>query len=261
MKSFNRFLAVSVAILALCMFLSSSTVLAQQTAATKPAPAKAPATKEISDQELSSTMPALGELHKVIRPLWHEAYPAKDYAKIKSLLPQADTLVAAVDKAALPGILRDKQAAWDVAKGNLKNSLAQLHVAAKADNQEEMLKQTEAFHAAFEGCVRTIRPAVPELDAFHQELYKLYHYYTPAYDLEKIRTSAAAMTEKVAALKTAKLPERLADREEKFRADVAKLEAAVNELNATVKTDVKEKVKAAVEKVHAAYQETEKTFD
>jgi hypothetical protein len=252
---------VSVAILALCVFLSSSTVLAQQTPAAKPAPAKAPATKEISEQELSWAMPALGDLHKVIRPLWHDAYPAKDYAKIKSLLPQADTLVTAVDKAALPGILKDKQAVWDAAKGNLKNALAQLHAAAKADNQEEMLKQTEAFHAAFERCVRTIRPAVPELDVFHQELYKLYHYYTPQYDLEKIRTSAAAMTDKVAALKTAKLPDRLADREEKFRADVVKLEAAVTELNATVKKDAKKEITAAVEKVHTAYQETEKTFD
>jgi hypothetical protein len=206
-------------------------------------------------------VPALGALHKVVYPLWHEAYPAKDYAMIKTLLPQMDTLVAELDKAPLPGILREKKEAWEAGKANLKSTLAGLHTAAKADNQEEMLKMTEAFHAGYERLVRTVRPIVPELEAFHQELYKLYHYYTPAYDLEKIRGAATAMTEKLEALKAAQLPKRLADRQEKFQADVLKLEAAVSDLNATVKIDAKEKVKAAVEKVHTAYQETEKLFD
>jgi hypothetical protein len=42
---------------------------------------------------------------------------------------------------------------------------------------------------------------------------------------------------------------------------VKELETDVNELNATVKTDAKEKIKAAVDKVHTAYQKTEKIFD
>jgi hypothetical protein len=258
MKRFGNVLVIGLMILVLSMVLSASLVLAQEPAVKK---APAPAKTDINEQELTASVPALGNMHKVIRPLWHEAYPAKDYAKIKALLPQADTLIAELDKAVLPGILRDKQEAWDSGKANMKSILEKLHAAAKAENQEEMLKLTEAFHAGFERLARTVRPVVPELEAFHQELYKLYHYYTPAYDLEKIRGAATAMTEKVAALKAAQLPKRLADRQEKFQADVLKLEAAVKELNATVKTDVKEQVKAAVEKVHTAYQETEKLFD
>ena len=39
----------------------------------------------------------------------------------------------------------------------------------------------------YEGLVRIIRPPLPELEAVHQHLYGLYHYYGPGYDLEKIR--------------------------------------------------------------------------
>jgi hypothetical protein len=255
-KRFGDSLVLGLMILALGMALSAHAVLAQEATAQK-APAKA----DINEQELTAKVPALGNLHKVIRPLWHDAYPAKDYAKIKELLLQADTLVAELDKAVLPGILRDKQEMWDAGKADMKAILGKLHAAAKADNQEEMLKLTEAFHAGFERLVRTVRPAVPELEAFHQELYKLYHYYTPAYDLEKIRGAAAAMTERLDTLKAAKLPKRVADRQEKFQAEVAKLEAAVRELNATVKADAREEIKAAVEKVHTAYQETEKLLE
>jgi len=257
-KRFEEFLAIALVVLALDMAFGAHAVLAQEATAKK---APVPAATDVNQAELSASVPALGALHKVVYPLWHEAYPAKDCAKIKTLLPQMDTLVAELDKAPLPGILRDKQATWESGKANLKSTLEGLHTAAKADNQEEMLKMTEAFHAGYERLVRTVRPVVPELEAFHQELYKLYHYYTPAYDLEKIRGAATAMMEKLGALKAAQLPKRLADRQEKFQADVLKLEAAVSDLNATAKTDAKEKIKAAVEKVHTAYQDTEKLFD
>jgi hypothetical protein len=254
MKRFGTLFAIVLVILA----FGALSALAQETTAKK---APAPAAKEINEQELSASVPALANLHKVLHPLWHEAYPAKDYVKIKSLLPQMDTLVAALDKAPLPGILRDKKETWESGKANLKETLEKLHAAAKADDQEGMLKMVEAFHAGYERLVRSIRPVVPELEAFHQELYKLYHYYMPDYDLAKIREAAAAMADKMGTLKAAKLPERLADRQEEFQADVKELETDVNELNATVKTDAKEKIKAAVDKVHTAYQKTEKMFD
>jgi len=256
MKGFGRFLAIGLVALALCVILAGQMVWAQQPATTKNAPAPA-----ITDEEITAAVPALNDLHKVVHPLWHDAYAKKDYALIKELLPRADTLVAALDAAKLPGILREKQEAWDAGKANLKSVLGQLHDAAKTDNQEQMLKQTAAFHAAFEHLARTIHPVVPQLAAFHQELYKLYHYYTPQYDLAKIREAAAAMEAKVPALKEAQLPKPLADRQEKYNAAVLKLESAVKEFSATAKTDAKEKILAAEEKVHAAYQEIEKIFD
>ena len=79
--------------------------------------------KEASDEELTAFVPELRDLHEVVYPLWHSAFPDKDYSLIKELLPQALSLTGKLDEAELPGILRDKQEAWDKGKENLKSAL------------------------------------------------------------------------------------------------------------------------------------------
>ncbi|MFC2156272.1 hypothetical protein ACFLT9_00405 [Acidobacteriota bacterium] len=217
--------------------------------------------QEITQDELKAAVPSLSDLHEVIYPLWHTAYPEKNYEMIKELMPQVDELTAKMDEASLPGILRDKQAAWDEGKTSLKDSLKALHEAADTGDEEGMLKQTEAFHSAYERLVRTIRPLVAELDAFHQELYKVFHYHAPEYNLEKLREGAAAMAEKVVPLKGVELPSRLADRQEGFNSAVLNLEAAVNELVELVQGEDKEAILKAVDKVHTAYQGAEQIFN
>ncbi len=216
---------------------------------------------EISKEETTPKVPELDDLHEVIYELWHDAYPDKNYAMIKELLPQADELTAKLDAAALPGILRDKQAQWDEGKVKLKETLAALHKAADADDEEAMLKQTEAYHAAFEGLVRTIRPVVPALAEFHEELYKLYHYYAPEYDLANIRVQAKAMQDKIPALKESKLSKKLESRQKDFDAAVLALSAECDAFMKTCAKDDKDAVLAAVEKVHSAYVKTEKIFE
>lgn len=246
------------------MFVAAAVLLALscQKAAEDTAPGAEPeAAAEITQEELTAAVPELSDLHEVVYPLWHTAYPEKDYALIKELLPQAEELAAKVEAAALPGILRDKQADWDLLKENLKTTLGSLREAVEADNQEDMLAQTEAFHAAYEKMVRTIRPVVKELDAFHQELYKLYHYHTPDFDIEKIRAATADMLEKITALKEVELPTRLADRQADFDTAVQDLDAACAELAEAVTGEDRETIEAAVEKVHTAYQNAEHIFD
>ena len=216
---------------------------------------------EISQEETTASVPALSDLHEVVYPLWHSAFPEKDYALIKELLPQMDSLTEKLDQAELPGILRDKKEQWDEGKVTLKTTLDNLQKAVEADNNEDMLSQVEAFHSAYERLVRTIRPVVPELEAFHQDLYKLYHYHLPNYELELIRDDVADMMEKVIPLKAASLSTRLASRQEDFLAAVDNLEAELNKLAEAVKTSKKQEITDAVERVHTAYQNTEKIFN
>lgn len=256
MKNYRGLAWVVCAILGLSLLFAFHAIAAAQTESETKEHAA-----ECSDEELSASVPALKDLHEVVYPLWHTAYPNKDCAMIKELLPEADALTAKVDEAELPGILRDHAEAWEAGLVELKASLADLHAAADADNEEAMLKQTERFHAAYEKMVRIIRPITPELDAFHQELYKLYHYYMPAYDLPKMREAAALMMEKVPPLKESKLPKRAADRKEAYDAAVTELEAAVAEMAKTLETDDKEANLKACEKTHTAYVKIEGVFD
>jgi len=45
-------------------------------------------------------------------PLWHEAWPDKNLGLMRELMPKINEHVAALRKAELPGILRDKKAKW-----------------------------------------------------------------------------------------------------------------------------------------------------
>jgi uncharacterized protein YukE len=216
---------------------------------------------EISAAELQADVPALHDLHGVVYPLWHDAYPEKDYALIKELLPETDDLTEKLDAAELPGILRDKKPEWEKGKGNLKSSLRDLHRAVEEDDQEAMLDQVEAFHSAFERLVRIVRPIVPELEAFHQELYQLYHYHMPKYDLGSIRSAVASMNEKLAPLKDVQLPQRLAGKQEQFALAVQELEIRLDKLSEALEHDDENVIKEAVEKVHTAYQKAESIFD
>ena len=245
----------------IALFMTGSLLFASAFTGENSPQEKQEAQPEITQEELKAAVPELGELHEVIYPLWHTAYPEKDYALIKELLPQAESLTAKLDAAKLPGILRDKQESWDQGKEFLKSALNNLKKAAESDDKEEMLKQLEAFHMGFERLVRTIRPMVPELEAFHQELYKLYHYHAPNYNLEEIRADVKAMQDKLPPLKQVQLPSRLSKRQSDFNNAVQELEKAVNGLAEAVKKKKKEMILESVEKVHTAYQKTERVFD
>jgi hypothetical protein len=62
--------------------------------------------------ETSGRVPELDAFHKPIYELWHNAWPAKDIAKLKSLLADVESAYAKLAAAKLPGILRDKSGKW-----------------------------------------------------------------------------------------------------------------------------------------------------
>ncbi len=103
--------------------------------------------------------------------------------------------------------------------------------------------------------------SVKELDLFHQEMYKLYHYHMPNYELGNIRSTVSAMLEKIPPLKAVQLPARLQDRQEKFETSAAELEKEVNNLAEIVKNDNRKTIEAAVEELHTAYQGVAAIFD
>ena len=108
--------------------------------------------------------------------------------------------------------------------------------------------------------MRAIRPALKELDEFHAVLYMLYHHYLPKNDLANIRKSAAELTQKMAALNQAKLPERLIDKDHDFQVARGMLAQSVAALEAGIQSSDEKTIKDAVEAVHSRYQALEKIF-
>jgi hypothetical protein len=127
---------------------------------------------------------------------------------------------------------------------------------ATQDQKEALLKAAEDLHSKFEQLVRLIRPVMKEIDRFHQELYMIYHYYMPDYDLEKIKSSADELVVRAEAIEKAQLPARLKAKQETFDQYLTALNKASKELQQTVKNEAeKEQILRAIESVHDAYQD------
>jgi len=213
------------------------------------------------DPETEARVPALSAFHEVVYPLWHEAWPKKDVDALVALTPKVDAGVAAIAKAELPGILRDKKAAWDAAAGRLTAIASDYDAAAAKKDGPALLAAAEALHAQFERMVRIVRPALKELDAFHGTLYVLYHRQLDPFGLDAVATSVRTLKEKLAPLAAAALPERLKAKEATFVAARGELSRAVDLAVASLDSKDEKAIRAAVEAVHTRYQELERVFD
>ena len=216
---------------------------------------------EPTEHETSWKVPELSEFHEVIYRIWHEAWPNKDVATLSALLPEVEAGAAKVEKAVLPGILRDKKPQWDANVGKLGKIVADYREAVSKKDSQKILDAAETLHAQFEALVRTIRPVMKEVDDFHQVLYKLYHYYYPAYDLPKIQSSAIELKARMEELGKVEVPPRLQGKEQEFQARRSDLGKAVDDLAAVSGAGKDEKaIKAAIEAMHDKYQAFERVF-
>jgi hypothetical protein len=205
--------------------------------------------------------PALDSFHAVIYKIWHEAWPEKNVALLRQLLPEVEKGISDVVSAQLPGILREKKAAWEEGVRKLQAVGSEYKGAAGARDDTALLASAERLHSQFEALMRITRPALKELDEFHAVLYMLFHYYLPDYDIEKIRASAAELKRKMAALNQSSLPERLRQKEAEFEAARAKLSRSVDALESAVRNDNRKTVENAISVMHADYQALNRIFE
>jgi hypothetical protein len=205
-------------------------------------------------------VPALDAFHEVIAQIWHEAFPNKDAATLRKLAPEVEKGIAKVAAAPLPGILREKKAAWEEGVKKLQSAGTEYKAAAAAKDDAKLLSAAETLHSRFEGLMRAIRPALKELDDFHATLYMLYHRYLPKYEINKIKSSAAELKRKMAALNAAQLPERLKQKDAEFQTARMQLSKSIDSLAVEIKTNQKKAIQAAIESVHSKYQALDKVF-
>lgn len=212
-------------------------------------------------QETESAVPELAAFHEVVYPIWHTAYPEKDIAMLKSLVPQVNELAEKVFSAKLPGILRDKQAKYDAGLAEFRKSVEAYNAAAKGADDKAMLDAAEVLHAKYEALVRTIRPVLKEMDEFHKILYVVFHKDLPGKDWDAIRAAAPSLMAKAEAVTKAQLPARLQPKSGMFNAAAAGLAEAAAALAGLGRQADAVAIEYAVQKLHTRYQELEKIFE
>ncbi|MGZ5423994.1 MAG: hypothetical protein ACXW2V_05290 [Candidatus Aminicenantales bacterium] len=212
-------------------------------------------------QETESAVPELSAFHEVIYPIWHTAYPDKDIAMLKSLVPQVNELAGKVYAAKLPGILRDKQVKYDAGLAEFRASVEAYNAAAKGSVDKAMLDAAEVLHAKYEMLVRILRPVLKEMDDFHKVLYVVYHTDLPAKNWAAVLAAAPDLKAKAEAVTAAKLSTRLEPKAEAFAKASGELVKAATVLAGLGPKADGAAVEQAVQNLHRRYQDLEKIFD
>ncbi len=211
--------------------------------------------------EISGSVPELEEFHNVIYEIWHNAYPNKDIASLKSYVNDVNSYAQKIYEAKLPGILRDKEPKWNEGLEVFKKSVNEYNAAAAGTNDEQMLNAAEVLHAKFEMMVRIIRPVLKEVDDFHKVLYVIYHKYLPDKDYNAIKSVSDDLKAKAKAIVNAKPNKKIESKLEQFKAAADDLLKATTELNEICKGDDNTAIENAVENMHTKYQKLEAVFD
>jgi len=214
------------------------------------------------DREVTSEVKELTEFHDVIYQIWHTGWPQKDIKFLVSLTSDVEKGYDKIRKVELSGILRDKKSKWDEGLKKFRIIVEMYKVAAAKKDSVWILNAAEKLHSQYEALVRIVKPVLKEVEAFHQELYMLYHYNMPKYDYMKVQKSAVVLKAKMKDLMKAELSERMNAKKDSFEKCKMELNTAVDKLNEIMlKSDDKNAINASVDAVHSKYQELEKVFD
>lgn len=215
---------------------------------------------QIPKDEIVNTVPELDQMHEIIFPIWHEAYPDKDYKKLRSYLDEVLRVSDIIIKAKLPGILREKQAKWDIGIQQFKGSVEAYKNACNGTDDADLLLKAEKLHSDYEMLVRIVKPLMKEVGSFHESLYIVYHDYLPNNKIDMVLKISDELISKAELILKGKMPKKIEAKKELF---IEKVNILINECKNVKAVAEKKDSKAigeAIEKMHTAYSNIEELF-
>lgn len=216
---------------------------------------------ETDSSEIKWRVQELSDFHDVIYVIWHEAYPSKDIATLKSFVPQIKFHIEAINNVSLPGIVQDKANKWKEGLSVLNSSAEQYYKAAEGNDDQAILDAAEELHAKYEMMVRTIAPVMKEVDIYHQLLYIIYHKYLPNKDFASLSGVIDDLVTRAENIKTGKMSKRVESKKDEFLSVTDELIESTKALKEVLATDEATKIEAAVEVMHTKYMKLEQLFD
>lgn len=218
-------------------------------------------TKAADSTEIKAEVPALNDFHDVIYPIWHVAYPSKDYASLRGYVEDISAGSQKIYDAKLPGILQDKQEMWDKGVDEFKIAVEEYKKIAAGTDDEMLLKAAENLHSKFESLIKIVHPVLPELDQFHRVLYLIYHKYLPQENYRQMYLDSDSLVYRAEVLTKVVLKSKKPELQKKFHNYSMQLMHATEKLREQLKGNNYEMVKYGVEDVHTLYQKIESLFN
>ena len=212
--------------------------------------------------EINSSIPELSDFHEIIYPIWHTAYPEKNYSMLKEMVQDVNVGAEKIYSAKLPGILRDKEPEWKEGVLKFQSSAEGYDKAMQGADETEMLNAVEELHSDYEMLIRIIRPVTKEVDGFHKVLYMIYHHYWPNKNMEELGKAVEDLEMRAEELNNCVLPKWATDISEVFREQSQILFDSATNLKVVMEAMSSDaEIEKAIEKVHNNYVALEKLFD
>lgn len=217
-------------------------------------------TSEKSASTVSDTtdlfMKAMDDFHETMAPLWHEAYPKKDFKSIREQAPQFQKKLYVLLRSPLPTNLEKEKLDSLIAKRQwLSFYVSQLGLAA-ADTVDSVLASAlEQLHWAYEEMEKVFAVEIKELDRFHQTLYFLWHEALPKKDYKSIKKTVIVLKAEMDSLMKVPLSYGCREKKEEFEKRKSALKEAVYQLALVCEKGTNQKIEEAMNLMHERFME------
>ena len=199
---------------------------------------------------------AMDDFHSILAPLWHEAYPQKDFKTIREKAPLFSNKLFVLLRAPLPTNLeREKLDSLMSKRQNLSFYVSHFGQVA-ADAEDSILALAlEQMHEAYEELDKVFAIEIKELDSFHETLYFLWHDALPNKNYDAIKQTVPVLKTDVDTLMKVPLPYGCQKKKEEYDKKKTALKDAVYQLNTICQMGTNQKIDEALTLVHEKFME------
>lgn len=169
----------------------------------------------------------LQELHTVMAPAWHSAYPIKDYAALRDAISQFDAMLPKLKEITPAFKTVERKEKFNAARAQF----TELVTEGKSADDTQLYASMPKLHDSFETMAYYIMPLqFTEFAALQAIVNQMAETYLTADDLTGIKESLKELTAANAKLQEAALPEDLKSVAEQAGADIADIGKSCQEL-------------------------------
>lgn len=173
----------------------------------------------------------LEELHHVMAPAWHEAYPAKNYAALGEAMIKFDAMIPKVKEFTHTFKTTERQDKFDAARTRFIGLVAKGKSSHDAKANEALYALTPDIHTSFEEMAYYLLPLdFPEYSSLLIVVDLMIDTHLKNEDFKAIVTSMEALKIKNGMLQKATLPEDMKSVEKNVAEDIAAIGAMCRDL-------------------------------
>lgn len=214
-----------------------------------------------ADRAAASGMDILGDLHKVMAPAWHEAYPAKNYSALNDAVIKFDVMLPKVKDLKHTFKTPERQKKFEAARTRFIGLTAKAKATGEAGDNDALYALIPDLHTSFEEMAYYLLPLnFPEYESFRVVVDLMIDTHLKNKDYKAISSSVEALKIKNDQLQKAALPEDLKSVAEKATADITAIGEACKELETACGATTVTKVDECLEKLKKACDKFEQDY-